>query len=223
MGYRFTKEEIKDKNIVDSRQFDQAVGTYVDVLNGGLDRDNIPENSITNAMLTDNTFCKFFFLNDQFVPDEYQEIDGNTDAIVTNRPECQLGGLQYGREPIFDGGGWIQACQKDMETEEGMLEISWHATEVKGQYWAYYKNHTSDRVALKWSQWEIRVDGTAVYTGPHQYENRNTFIHRCNIPISKGNHTVSIHYKVARRQEDGDDQVVLNWWGGQLVGINRYR
>ena len=78
-------------------------------------------------------------------------------------------------------------------------------------------------VALKWSQWEIRVDGTAVYTGPHQYENRNTFIHRCNVPISKGSHTVSVHYKVPRRQEDGDDQVVLNWWGGQLVGINRYR
>jgi hypothetical protein len=147
MGYRFTKEEIKDKNIVDARQFDNAVGTYVDVLNGGLDRDNIPTNSINDGMLTDNVFCKMFFLNDQFVDDADQEIDGNTNAISTNRPECQLGGLQYGRSPIFDGGFWIEACSTVMDTEEGMLEVSWKCTEVKGQYWAYYKNHTTARVA----------------------------------------------------------------------------
>ena len=223
MGYRFTKEDIRTQQIVDSRQFDQAVGTFVDVLNGGLDRDNIPQGSIGTSQMNDNVFCKMFFLNDQFAADEYQNIDANTDGISPNRPNCQLGDMTYGKEPLMSGGGWVEGPKMSIVSEEGMLEISWHCSEVKGQYWAYYKNHTTARVALKSSQWEIRIDGNAVYTGPDQYEVRNTFIHRCNVPISRGAHTISVHYRVQRQKEDGEDSVILNWWGGQLVGINRYR
>ena len=37
-------------------------------------------------------------------------------------------------------------------------------------------------------------------------------------------HKVSVHWRVPLQRDDDDqDQVVLSWWGGQLVLINKYR
>ena len=46
MGYRWTKEKIEAGNIVESRQHDQALSNFASVINGGVDRDNLPTDCI---------------------------------------------------------------------------------------------------------------------------------------------------------------------------------
>ena len=51
MGYRWTKEKIEAGNIVESRQHDQALSNFASVINGGVDRDNLPTDCIgTNSV-----------------------------------------------------------------------------------------------------------------------------------------------------------------------------
>lgn len=46
MGYRWTKSQIEAKTIVESRQVDMAFSNYTSVVNGGMDRDNLPASSV---------------------------------------------------------------------------------------------------------------------------------------------------------------------------------
>lgn len=224
MPYRFTKNDIKTATIVQSREWDNAVGNYVDVLNGGMDRDNLPENCIPIDSIKDQFCHKINIWSIKAAPDADLLPDQNYVTPTPNRLGRLMYGYRYGDTPTNSGGGLVTATSQVMLCEEGMLEISWHCSELKTQYWSYWKNFSTDKVALKYAVWEIMVDGNKVYAGPAQFEIMNTSIHRCTIPISKGNHTISVGWKVPLQRDDDDqNQVVFNWFGGQLVAINKYR
>ena len=224
MSYRWTKNEITADSIVQSREFDNALGHFVDVMNGGMDRDNLPEGGITTNSNTSSLFSKISIFSNINADDSEILPDQNYVAPTPNRLGRLMYGFRYGDEPVNAGDGWAEATDQTVNTEEGMLEINWTCAETKMQYWAFYKDHSADRVALKYGQWQIRVDGNIVYTGPAQYEIIGTTVHKVCIPISKGDHQVGVYWRVPPQKDDDDqDQVVFNWWGGQLVCINRYR
>jgi len=224
MPFRFTKEDIIPGSIVQSREFDNAIGTFVDVMNGGMDRDNLPEDCITDASISDNFHQSIKIFSNLNAPDDEIFEDQNYVEPVPNRMGRLMYGYRYGESPVNTGGAWAEATSQNVAMEEGMLEISWHCSEAKTQYWSYWKDHGTDKVALKNMQWQIRVDGNIVYTSAAQYEIMNTSIHRCTIPISKGTHQISVHWKVpVARDDDDQEQVVAVWWGAQLVCINKYR
>lgn len=226
MGYKFTKNEIEKNTILQSREFDNAVGHFVDAINGGLDRDNVPHGIVDSSKVPNGTFASIKVFSNLNADDS--EIGPDTNYDPTDPTVNPLGintyGYRYGEAPTNAGGGPITAVSKNILCEEGMLEISWHCSEMKTQYWSYWKNHTTDKIALKRVLWTIQVDGIKVYSGPYQYEGMWTSIHRCNIPISKGHHDITVSWQVSvQRDDDDQNQVVFNWWGGQLVTINRYR
>jgi hypothetical protein len=222
MSYRWTKNEITADSIVQSREFDNALGHFVDVMNGGMDRDNLPEGGITTNSNTSSLFSKISIFSNINADDSEILPDQNYVTPTPNRLGRLMYGFRYGDEPVNAGDGWAEATDQTVNTEEGMLEINWTCAETKMQYWAFYKDHSADRVALKYGQWQIRVDGNIVYTGPAQYEIIGTTVHKVCIPISKGDHQVGVYWRVPPQKDDDDqDQVVFNWWGGQLVCINR--
>jgi len=224
MPYRFTKADIVSGSIVQSREFDNAIGTFADVINGGLDRDNIPVNAIPHTCVSDNFAQQIKIFSNINAPDTDLQPDANYVEPTPNRLGRLMYGYRYGEEPVNAGTGWAEATSQSVAMEEGMLEISWHCSEAKTQYWSYWRNHTTNKVALKSMQWQIRVDGNIVYTGPAQFEIMNTSVHRCTIPISKGTHQVTVHWRVPAARDDTDqNQVVAVWWGAQLVLINKYR
>ena len=223
MSYRWTKNEITADSIVQSREFDNALGHFVDVMNGGMDRDNLPEGGITTNSNTSSLFSKISIFSNINADDSEILPDQNYVTPTPNRLGRLMYGFRYGDEPVNAGDGWAEATDQTVNTEEGMLEINWTCAETKMQYWAFYKDHSADRVALKYGQWQIRVDGNIVYTGPAQYEIIGTTVHKVCIPISKGDHQVGVYWRVPPQKDDDDqDQAVFNWWGGQLVCINRY-
>lgn len=226
MPFRFTKQEIEKDTIVQSREFDNALGNFVDVINGRMDRDNLPEGCLDISKVPNGTFASIKVFSNLNANDSDIKIDQNYDpADPTVNPDgINIAGFRYGEFPTYAGDIWIEATNQNVLTEEGMLEISWHCSELKTQYWSYWKDHGTDKVALKRMAWQIRVDGAIIYQSGYQYGGTETSIHRCNIPISKGYHDISIHWKTsAQRDDDDQKQVVANWFGGQLVTINRYR
>ena len=56
MPYRFSKADIISGSIVQSRELDNAVGNYADVLNGGMDRDNMPNAGVGSASSVSGLF-----------------------------------------------------------------------------------------------------------------------------------------------------------------------
>jgi len=224
MPYRFTKADIISGSIVQSREFDNAIGNYVDVMNGGMDRDNMPYGGVVSASCDGGLFQNIAIFDNINPIDTDLQPDGNYVTLTPNRLGRLMYGYRYGEEPINAGDGWAQATSKSLECNEGMLQIDWQCAEAKTQYWSYWRNFTTDKVALKYMQWQIRVDGNNVYTSAGQYEIMNNSIHRCTIPISKGNHEISIHWRVPSQRDDTDqNQVVAVWWGGLLTMINKYR
>jgi len=224
MPYRFSKGDIISGSITQSREFDNCLGNYVDVMNGGMDRDNMPYAGIGSASCTDGLFQSIKIVANINAPDSDLQPDQNYVESTPNRLGRLMYGYRYGEEPVNAGDGWAVATTQTVDTNEGMLEISWQCAEAKTQYWSYWKNFSTDKVALKNMQWSIRIDGNTVYTSCAQYEIMNTSIHRCTIPISKGSHEVSVHWRVPSQRDDTDQsQVVAVWWGGLLTMINKYR
>lgn len=224
MPYRFTKADIISGSIVQSREFDAAIGNYVDVMNGGMDRDNMPYGGVTSASTSDGIFQQIKIFTNINPTDTDLGPDANYVTPTPNRLGRLMYGYRYAEEPVNSGDGWNLATTQSIDCNEGMLSIDWQCAEAKTQYWSYWRNFTSDKVSLKHGQWELRVDGNSVYTGPAQFEIMNTSIHRCTIPISKGNHEVSIHWRVPIQRDDtNQNQVLFSWWGGLLTLINKYR
>ena len=224
MPYRFTKADIISGSIVQSREFDNAIGTYVDVMNGGMDRDNMPYAGVGSASSQGSLFQQIKIFANINPTDAELQPDANYVTATPNRLGRLMYGYRYAEEPVNAGDGWAIATTQTIECEEGMLEINWQCSEAKTQYWSYWRNHGTNKVSLKSVQWQIRVDGNNVYTSPAQFEIMNTSIHRCTIPLSKGNHEVSIHWRVPSQRDDTDqNQVLLSWWGGLLTLINKYR
>lgn len=224
MPYRFSKADIISGSIVQSREFDNAVGNYVDVMNGGMDRDNLPYAGVTSASCQGGLFQSIKIFDNINPTDTDLQPDANYITLTPNRLGRLMYGYRYGEEPVNSGDGWALATTQSIDIEEGMLSIDWQCSEAKTQYWSYWRNFTTSKVALKIGQWQIRVDGNNVYTSPAQFEIMNTSIHRCTIPISKGSHEISIHWRVPPQRDDTDqNQVVFSWWSGLLTVINKYR
>ena len=224
MPYRFSKADIVSGSIVQSRELDNALGNYVDVMNGGMDRDNMPNAGVGSASSSGSLFQQIKIFDNINPTDTDLQPDQNYVEPTPNRLGRLMYGYRYGEEPVNSGDGWVVATTGTMDCQEGMLQVSWQCSEAKTQYWSYWRNHSSDKVSLKYMQWQIRVDGNQVYTGCAQYEIMNTSIHRCIIPISKGNHEVSIHWRVPTQRDDtNQNQVVAVWWSGLLTLINTYR
>ena len=224
MPYRFTKQDIVPSTIVQSREFDNALGTYVDVMNGGMDRDNLPYAGVGSASCKGSLFQQIKIVPNINAPDDELLPDANFVEPTPNRMGRLMYGYRYADDPVNAGDGFAPATIQAFDCNEGMLEISWQCAEAKTQYWSYWRNHSTSKVALKYMQWEIRVDGNSVYKSCGQYEIMNTSIHRCTIPISKGNHEISVHWRVPPQRDDTDqNQVVAVWWGGCLTMINKYR
>mgnify|MGYP003117322629 CR=1 FL=1 len=224
MPYRFSKADIISGSIVQSREFDNAIGNYVDVMNGGMDRDNMPYAGVGSASCGGSLFQQIKIFDNINPTDTDLQTDANYVGLTPNRLGRLMYGYRYGEEPVNAGDGWALATTQSVDINEGMLSIDWQCSEAKTQYWSYWRNFSTDKVALKVAQWQIRVDGNNVYTSPAQTEIMNTSIHRCTIPISKGSHEISIHWRVPPQRDDTDqNQVVFVWWSGLLTVINKYR
>lgn len=225
MGFRWTKSQVEDLTIVESRQVDLNYSNYTSVVNGGMDRDNLPEDCIgTNsvngqalgtAQTSDNIHIPF--------ADSTNDTNFNTNISDENPRGNRIRGYVYTQPPLAQGDSFFEITSDSIDTEEGMLHVQWKCHTFIPQYWAYYKNFTSTKVARKRVQWQVLVNGIVVYLCPALSQMFFTTNISVQIPISKGTQQISIRARVPALLSESSDQVVLSYWGGQLYSHNYYR
>ena len=64
MPFKWTDAQTRQANIVDTETFDKAYNPVKGLINGGLDRDNLPNASVSNAHLSPKAFMKYAIRQD---------------------------------------------------------------------------------------------------------------------------------------------------------------
>ena len=226
MGFRWTKTKIEDNTIVEARQVDLAYSNYTSVINGGMDRDNLPAECVGDTAVANQALGDAVVADENFhIPFGDTDIDSNYgQPFSNNNPRGnRIKGYTYQSDPIGEGDSFIEIASHDLECEEGMLHCEFKVHTFMPMYWSYYKAFTSTNVARKRIQFQILVNGVIAYFTPAVAEMFHTTSAATMIPISKGTNTVSIRFRLPARLNEGNDQVVLTYWGGSLYLHNYYR
>ena len=225
MPFRWSKNKIETSCIVESKQFDQAYANYASVINGGIDRDNLPLNCITATQAGANTFGKMVIKDNIANPNDttYQDTNYGTVPSDNNPRGNGIGGLTYDREPVNQGDSFFEITSQGLACEEGMMLIDFKVNTFIPQYYTYYRAFTTNKVALKSVRFQILVDDVIVYQSGEAFERFKTHVLNVAVPISKGQRTVKIKAAVRGKITDTSAQVVLNYFGGQLSLHNIYR
>lgn len=226
MPYRWTKETIDDNTLVESRQVDIVYSNNTAVINGGFDRDNLPPKSITKTSVADQALGRAVVLDNVNLSSGEQVLDTNygVPASANNNRGNVITGWSYGYTPVNEGGFFIPVASQTITCEEGMLNVQWKCHTYMPQYWSYYYNFSpTDLVAHKKFQWEVRVNGVIVYQTPDIVQPFFTSNISTMVPISKGTQTVDVFIKLPNRMNDETNQVIMQYWGGQLYSHCFYR
>lgn len=211
--------------IINARDYDKNYSQFTQVINGGMDRDNIPINSITHEMFENYSVGQTGIVSNINCEDDYTTYQDTNFAGGVNNPRGNtIRGLKYENNPVFQGDFWFQiGTTLNMPCEEGMATIRFHINSFVPKYYHYYIVGTTNRVAFKWRQFKIEVDGVEVSRTAAIFPTFHTTQIHCDVPISKGNHEFKIYCRVPGLINDTSNQVILQYWGGQLSVHNRSR
>ena len=225
MGYRWNKNTIDDKTIVEAREFDQAHNGFTSLVNGGMDRENLPEECIGQASLMTRSFGRADITGNVYTPYDQTSQDSNYGAPYSNQNTRgnRIVGMKYGSDPINEGDSFFEVTTMDVPTEEGMLKLTWKCSAYMPMYWAWYKGFTTAKSTRKRYQWRIEVNGITVYDAPAICQPFYTIDIGINVPIGKGTQRVSVSLRYPGRTDDDNNTVLLEYWGGQLTSHNIYR
>lgn len=226
MAYTFSTRSIANPNIVQSREFDVALNGYVDTINGGIDRDNLPLDFVDikedGAPLIAG---RHWFIGSCTIPDNFLAVDG-VFTLANNSPRGNdIVGLRYDSD-IVNAGGSINYWKslQLVGVEEGMMTITYTQSSYIPKYWTYYYNSgAAGIVAKKYFSIFIRYNGVVVYQGEPDYQAWLTRTHTATFPVPTGTGLVEVGLYLPEQVDDVDDQVILTLLGGQISAFNRRR
>ena len=228
MPYTFSSKTIEDDNIVQSREFDVALDAYVDTLNGGIDRENLP---VSSVQLNDrgqsavyNSGRHWIFGNN--VPDKAFLDGDDIFAAVANNPRNNfIIGFRYDSDKVNGGGGvsyWKSMQLPDVE--EGMMTITYTQSSFVPKYWTFYlASGAAQTVARKNFRTYIRYNGVIVYASDYEYQMWMTRTHTVTFPVPAGDGLIELGVELRPQKDDADTQVILSFVGGQVHAFNRRR
>ena len=228
MPYTFSSKTIEDDNIVQSREFDVALDAYVDTLNGGIDRENLP---VSSVQLNDraqaavyNSGRHWIFSNN--VPDKAFLDGDDIFAAVANNPRNNfIIGFRYDSDKVNGGGGvsyWKSMQLADVE--EGMMTITYTQSSFVPKYWTFFAaSGAAQTVARKNFRTYIRYNGVVVYVSDYEYQMWMTRTHTVTFPVPAGDGLIELGVELRPQKDDADTQVILSFVGGQVHAFNRRR
>lgn len=227
MAYTWTKKTITDGNIVSSREFDNAVDTYVDTLNGGIDRDNLPLDIVDLREQSDVlSIGRHWIIGNCTPAANTSQDDGVFSGLLVNHPKGNhIRGLGYTSD-IIDGGGnityWKSAPLSGVE--EGMMTITYTQSTFVPKYWTYWYNSSgAAKVARKYFKIFMKYNGVVVYEGEAEFQSWLTKTHTATFPVPAGDGLVEVGLFIPKQEGDSDLQVVITLLAGQIVAFNRRR
>lgn len=214
MSLQYTPLYDENGDVIDPAFWVQGAATFAGVINGGLDRDNLPANTIVAAEVTSNafTFIEAFNTDDSFAPD--MENTGWQNGTGTTTGTNNLGILEWTAE------------------QDAHYDIYWSGT------WAWNGSYSWVEVGARLNQTDtfdtvmlrITVDGVPICTaGPFEDGMDYGSTYMCgSIQLPAGQHTLKVECKVVRLiaqsgQESGQCTNAVEFDSRSVLAIGRMR
>ena len=218
MSYIWKEGEPRANNTVDVDGFNSEYNAYKSNLNGGLDRDNIPQAAVGDAHYvynsssskTDTPFYRAIVKHMVF-PGEYK---GYTTTATGSH--C-FGGLRY-RDY---NAGFVEVGTQTLQCKEGMLQV-----ELRGYL---YINPVNAAFFPKSAKLRITVDNVPIIESAGGYL---TFINSvyltASTPVAEGTVTVGLYFSYSpsgsnATADDADSAIQFYMDGLSMALLNRYR
>ena len=215
MGFKWTKRDLRDANITESKGYNAELDNYVGELNGGLDRDNLPSgpSAVAEPMFNDEAFHKFAVANPI-------RIDAALEPSYT--AATQTAGTNFNNYT----SGWHVHQDDDIEEtwREGHLWVVfntwfWQAKErgyTAGPPIENYRTFVQFRLLFNGA---VIADTDRLFVGIEQVHLETV------IPIPSGAGKIQIAWKISNETglETSGAMRIFTFAGGKLVAINRYR
>mgnify|MGYP003132696784 CR=1 FL=1 len=226
MAYRWNRKSIENETIINGREQDIAINDWIDNINNNIDRENLKESIITEPVVQQGALVKIFTKNNVSVDESVCGKDLIFNAAVANHPRGnEIYGLRYKDSVnLRSGGMWIRAknaALDGMDLEEGMLTVEYNTKTFIPKYRTFNIKGGTAPVAPKYVQWQIRYNGSIVHESGPQFMGWNNVNLSATFPVAQGNGEISIHYRLNPFIEDSASSVVLYFFGGEIVAINR--
>jgi len=231
MAFKWTEGEHRSGNILDVDEFNTSFNAFKGEINGGLDRENLANGSVSNAQLGPKAFIKYAVKPGIRMQDTVLETatwdDGGGGGAITQQFRC----TNYNNY----AGGWVTNNGQKLTSlyQEGMLHI-----EYNGWYWL--RNHiattnvgrTNTHLA-GWCQFELILDGSPIVTSGRHYQNVGQIHLVTDVPVATGNHEIALRWRFSANPDpttvtaptSGSElaRPIFYYDGGQITVINRYR
>tara|TARA_R100000353_G_C6501288_1_gene194273 strand:- start:493 stop:1188 length:696 start_codon:yes stop_codon:yes gene_type:complete len=231
MAFKWTEGEHRSGNILDADEFNNSFNAFKGEINGGLDRENLPNGSISNDELASNAMVKYSV-------EAGIRMQDTVLATATWLNDAGAGAVnQQFRCTNYNNytGGWVTNNNQKINSlyQEGMLHI-----EYNGWYWL--RNHVATQGVARaaanqqgWCQFEIAFDGNTVVTSGRHYQNVGQVHLVADIPITTGRHEIALRWRFSANPDkstitaptSGSEfaRPIFYYDGGQITVVNRYR
>lgn len=220
---------VENFDIVDGRSFDNTLNNLVGAVNGGLDRENLPKNSIGPTQIVSKSVAQCHVNRLNYEEDAKEATASSYWRTAFNPRGNNLCGIFY--SDMQGGNTNVVAAVSNIDCEEGMLSIEWKCAQWINSHLTNFDSGggtTGGTYSLKGVYWQVKLDGTVVLNSRQYYMNWSNVKLECAVPISKGNHEIRVEYNFANASERDfdiiyDNTPVYHWWGGTIFTTNRFR
>ena len=224
MAFKWTEGDHRAGNILDVDEVNSSFNNVTGELNGGLDRENLPNASVSNDELAPNAFVKYVVVDNIRLQGtstanlSWQRQVSGASSIIT-QPIKAITGDNY-------SGSWRTNPTYNINSvfQEGMLHLEFNCW-----YWTFNSNAYGS--FLRSVQFQILVDGAVVVRSGKHIQNVGQIHLVTDIPISTGKHKIEISWRCTPFSEGtfsptlplSISDPLFYYDGGQLTAINRCR
>jgi hypothetical protein len=205
MPYKWTEGYLRGSNLVDEDEFNREYNGYKGVINGGLDRDNLPADSVGEDHLVSGAFLSC-------------NLSSGDDLMVQGL------GTSSSSSPFITfndrTSGWVHnTSQKTVITaKEGMLHIDfccWFNLEQKSP---------GRNPGNRWAQMGILLNNNFILKTNRIWNYAGNVNINVAVPVASGPQQIHVAWR-AQGPESGATLSLASFTysGGQLLVINRYR
>ena len=230
MAFKWTEGQHRSGNILDADEFNTSFNAFKGEINGGLDRENLPNASISNDELASNAMVKYSVETGI----RLQSSGMRTNTWLNSSGAGAINELFRATDYNRYTGGWVTNNNQKINSlyQEGMLHI-----EYNGWYWL--RNHIACNGAQRglplagWCQFEIAFDGNPVVTSGRNYQNVGQVHLVTDIPVTTGQHEIALRWRVSANPDPTQSTTptsgtellrpIFYYDGGQITVVNRYR
>jgi hypothetical protein len=214
MPFKWTDAQTRQANIVDTETFDKAYNSVKGVINGGLDRENLPNASVADVHLSPKAFLKYALKQNIRLQSATALSIPVSGGAVSSQNYIAIGYNAY-------AGGWKTNTAQGLTSlfKEGMLHVEFNC-------WYWLSNLGVLATLLRREatvEFQVLLDGSPIMTSGTFWKNVGQVHLVGDFPVSTGSHTLEVAWRMTSRNGRPNTDAMFYYDGGAMLAINRIR